>query len=115
LLLSAIGVYGVMSYAVAQRAQEIGVRMALGAQCSDVRSLILRQGLKFTIGGLVIGSFAASGVSQLLTKFLFGVGAADPGTFIGVPLWLAIVALRVCYFPARRATKVDPLGALRRE
>src|SRR5262249_44634023 len=106
LLLSAIGVYGVMSYAVAQRAQEIGVRMALGAQCSDVRSLILRQGLRITIAGLVIGSFAAFPVSQLLTKLLFGVGAADPWTFIGVLLLLAIVALAACYFPARRATKV---------
>src|SRR5262249_42234548 len=115
LLLSAIGVYGVMSYTVAQRAQEIGVRMALGAQCSDVLILILREGLKFTIAGLVIGSFAASAVSQLLTKLLFGVGAADPGTFIGVTLLLAIAALTACYFPARRAMKVDPLEALRRE
>src|SRR5262249_44408302 len=104
LLLSAIGVYGVMFYAVAQRTREIGVRMALGAQGSDVRSLILRQGLRITIAGLVIGSFAAFPVSQLLTKLLFGVGAADPWTFIGVLLLLAIVALAACYFPARRAT-----------
>jgi putative ABC transport system permease protein len=115
LLLSAIGIYGVMSYAVAQRTREIGVRMALGAQCSDVRSLILREGFRFTGAGLVIGSFAASAVSQLLAKLLFGVGAADPGTFIGVTLLLAIVSLAACYIPARRATKIDPLVALRRE
>jgi putative ABC transport system permease protein len=115
LLLAAIGIYGVLAYAVMQRTREIGVRMALGAQGSDVRSLILRQGFKITLAGLIIGSCAVFAVAQLLTKFLFGVKAADPGAFIGVTLLLAIVALAACYIPVRRATKVDPMVALRHE
>jgi putative ABC transport system permease protein len=115
LLLAAIGIYGVIAYAVTQRTREIGVRMALGAQGSEVRSMIFRQGFKITLIGLVIGSCAVSAVAQLLTKFLFGVKAADPATFIGVTLLLAMAALAACYIPARRATKVDPLVALRCE
>lgn len=115
LLLSAIGIYGVMSYAVGQCTHEIDARMALDAQGSDVLELILREGCKITMIGLVIGSFAVFAVGRLLTKLLFGVGVAGPGTFIGVALLLAIVTLAACYLPARRATKVDPLIALRHE
>ena len=115
LTLAAIGIYGVMAYAVTQRTREIGVRMALGARGWDVRSLILRQGFKITLIGLAGGSCAVFAVAQLLTKFLFGVKAADPGALIGVALLLAMAALAACYIPARRATNVDPMVALRHE
>jgi predicted permease len=115
IVLAAIGIYGVMSYVVAGRTREIGVRVALGAKRRDVLFLIVRQGMTLAVIGLGIGLLVAFGVAQLLVKLLFGVSAVDPLTFVGVSLLLAFVAILACYIPARRATKVDPLVALRYE
>ncbi|HEY6466540.1 MAG TPA: ABC transporter permease [Candidatus Acidoferrales bacterium] len=115
LLLSAIGIYGVISYIVGQRTHEIGIRLALGAHPSDVLRLIVGQGTRLALIGVAIGIAAALALTRLMTKMIFGVSAHDPLTFIGVALVLIIVALAACYFPAHRAMRTDPMVALRYE
>jgi predicted permease len=114
-ILAAIGIYGVMSYAVTQRSHEIGIRMALGAEPRDVLGMIVNEGMKLAVLGLLLGFLGAIVGTKYLESQLYGVRARDPLTFLSVAAGLALVALAACYFPARRATKVDPLTALRYE
>jgi ABC-type antimicrobial peptide transport system permease subunit len=115
MVLASVGIYGVISYVVGQRAHEIGIRMALGARPADIMRLILGRGGKLAALGIAIGLNASLGLTRLIASMLYGVGASDPLTFGGVALLLTLVALTACYVPARRASKVDPTEALRCE
>jgi predicted permease len=115
LLLAAIGIYGLMAYSVEQRTQEIGIRLALGAQASQVKNMVVFQGMRLALAGVVIGVAAAFALARLISTFLFGVTARDPIVFVGVPALLTVVAVLAVWIPARRASLVDPLTALRYE
>ena len=112
-LLAAVGIYGLIAYAVQQRTQEIGIRLALGAEASDVRNMMIDQGMCLTLIGVAIGVAASVGLSRFIASFLFGVQPWDLSVFVGTPFLLCAVALLAVWLPARRATKVDPIVALR--
>jgi putative ABC transport system permease protein len=115
LTLAAVGIYGVVAYAVTERTHEIGVRVALGAQRRDVMAMVVGQGMTMTIVGTAIGVAVSAALARLMSSLLFGVSAVDPATFVAIPLLLVAVALAACYVPARRAMRVDPLQTLRSE
>ena len=115
LLLAMVGLYGLISYSVSQRTRELGIRIALGAQRNDVMRLVLGEGARLTLIGVVLGLAAALGLTQLMRSLLFGVSAMDPVTFVSVAIVLAIVAIAACYIPARRAMSTDPSVTLRYE
>jgi putative ABC transport system permease protein len=113
LLLATVGIYGVVAYSVAQRAQEVGIRRALGAQQADILRLILGQGLATVLVGIAIGAGGAFALTRVMKNLLFHVNATDPATFVGIALLFAMVALAGSYIPARRAARIDPMTALR--
>jgi putative ABC transport system permease protein len=113
LTLGAVGIYGVVAYAVVRRTREIGVRMALGARATDVLGMVLREGGTLAAAGVTLGIIGAFGASRVLAGFLFGVTPNDPAVFIAVPTLLGLVAIGACLIPARRAARVDPMVALR--
>jgi putative ABC transport system permease protein len=115
LLMAAIGIYGLMAYSVQQRTQEMGIRMALGAQASHIRKLVIRQGMLLALIGVAIGLAGAFGLTRFLASFLFDVKAWDPLAFVVTPLLLTAVALLAVWVPAERAVRVDPMSALRFE
>jgi putative ABC transport system permease protein len=115
LLLAAIGVHGVVSYGVSQRIREIGIRLALGANGRDVMKLVLRQAMRPVVIGGAIGILVSAAVSQVLSGVLYGIGAHDPMAFVGVPVFLVAMAWLASYVPARRASRLDPIEALRHE
>jgi putative ABC transport system permease protein len=115
LLLAAVGIYGVMSYSVNQYTHEIGIRMALGATAKTVVSMVLRQGMALVLAGVAVGVAAALALTRVMKSLLFGVDPVDPPTFVAVSLLLALIAFLATYVPARRATRVDPIEALRYE
>jgi len=115
LLLGSIGIYGLMSYSVQQRTQEIGVRLALGAEASAVRGMVVLQGMRLALIGVAIGIVAAFGCARLIASFLFGVKPWDPTVFVAAPLVLTLVALLATWAPALRASRVNPIEALRYE
>jgi ABC-type antimicrobial peptide transport system permease subunit len=115
LMLAAVGIFGLIAYTVEQRTHEIGIRLALGAEAGRVRNMVVRQGMGLTLAGVAIGLMASFGLAQLLSSLLFGIEARDPLVFLGVPALLTLVALGAVWIPARRASRVDPLVALRSE
>jgi putative ABC transport system permease protein len=115
LMLASVGLYGLMAYSVTQRRNEIGIRMALGARREDILTLVLRQGSMLALTGIALGLIASLLVTRALSSVLFAVGPNDPQTFLAVVLLLLGVTLAACYIPARRATRVDPMVALRYE
>ena len=115
LLLAAVGLSGVLAYAVAWRTKEIGIRMALGAGHAEVLRMIIGEGLALTLAGIVAGLLLAVALTRLLSGFLYGISAADPITYLATTLLLVVVALLACYFPAHKASKVDPMTVLRHE
>jgi len=113
--LASIGLYGVMSYSVSQRTREMGIRMALGAQRRDVLQLVIRRGMLLTMVGVGLGLAGSFGLTRLISSLLFGVSATDIGTFGAVSSLLSVIALLACWLPARRASRIDPIVALRTE